>query len=111
MKTVQIRRYELAPGAFDDFVAWWEEHFPKLRTEYGFNIEFAYGLRETDEFVWAVSAPGDRAEFERLMGPYNASEERERAFAGQPERILVHHISYVEISADAAAPAHAAKTE
>ncbi|QAY74651.1 hypothetical protein ET445_16250 [Agromyces protaetiae] len=87
MKTIQLRRYVLVDGTYDEFIAWWNEWMPRARPEAGFAIEFAYGVRETNEFVWAVSAPGDRAAFEALDAAWAASEARAAAFAGQPQRI------------------------
>ena len=60
MRTIQLRRYTLVDGEYDAFLAWWEEWMPRVRPATGFAIEFAYGLRETNEFVWAVSAEGDQ---------------------------------------------------
>ena len=66
VKTIQLRRYTLVDGEYDAFVEWWRGAMPAVRPPAGFTIEFAYGLRESNEFVWAVSAPGDRDEFARL---------------------------------------------
>ena len=70
MKTTQLRRYVLVDGEYDAFVDWWGRWMPKVRPAAGFTIEFAYGLRETNEFVWAVSAEGDEL---RLRGDVVAS--------------------------------------
>jgi hypothetical protein len=42
---------------------------------------------ETDEFVWAVSAEGDEADFARLDAAWAASPERVVAFDGVPKRV------------------------
>jgi DNA-binding transcriptional regulator YiaG len=63
VKTIQLRRYTLVEGEYDAFLAWWKEWMPRVRRAAGFGIEFAYGLPETNEFVWAVSAEGDHAAF------------------------------------------------
>ena len=76
MKTIQLRRYTLVEGEYDAFVSWWGEWMPKVRPASGFAIEFAYGLRETNEFVWAVSAPGDEASFLEREKTYLASDDR-----------------------------------
>lgn len=86
-KTIQLRRYRLVEGSYDDFVAWWKQEMPTARQSGGFTIEFAYGIPETGEFVWAVSAPGDAAEFERLEQAYLASDARAAAFEGVPQRV------------------------
>jgi hypothetical protein len=96
MKTIQLRRYVLADGTYDDFLAWFQEWMPSVRAARGFAIEFAYGIRETNEFVWAVSAPGDTTAFTELEATYVASPERAAAFAGQPERVASKIITLVE---------------
>ena len=51
MRTIQLRRYTLVDGEYDAFLAWWQEWMPKVRPAAGFAIDFAYGLRATNEFV------------------------------------------------------------
>ncbi|QEO13636.1 hypothetical protein FLP10_03765 [Agromyces intestinalis] len=96
MKTIQLRRYQLVDGTYDAFVAWWQEWMPRVRAEAGFGIEFAYGLPETNEFVWAVSVDGDRAEFEAREAAYLPSAARAAAFEGQPQRVASSVIRIVE---------------
>ncbi|MGL4255810.1 MAG: hypothetical protein ACRCSL_05700, partial [Microbacterium sp.] len=62
---------------------------PRVRPAAGFAIEFAYGLPETNEFVWAVSAEGDEEAFLALEREYMASAGRAEAFAGVPQRVAV----------------------
>ena len=95
MKTIQLRRYTLVEGEYDAFVAWWTEWMPNVRPASGFTIEFAYGLRETDEFVWAVSAEGDEDAFLALEKEYMASDARAEAFAGVPQRVAEYNIRFV----------------
>jgi hypothetical protein len=87
MRTIQLRRYTLVEGEYDAFVAWWEDWMPRVRPAAGFEIEFAYGLPATNEFVWAVSAEGDEDAFLALEKAYLASDARAEAFAGVPQRI------------------------
>jgi hypothetical protein len=96
VKTIQFRRYTLVAGEYDAFVAWWQEWMPRVRPAAGFTIDFAYGLRETDEFVWAVSAEGDREAFLELERVYMASEARAEAFAGVPQRVAEYNIRFVD---------------
>jgi hypothetical protein len=96
VKTIQLRRYTLVDGEYDDFVAWWRGAMPLVRPPAGFTIEFAYGLRETNEFVWAVSVAGDRDEFARLEAAYLASPERAAVFEGVPQRVAVYDIRFVD---------------
>ncbi len=95
MRTIQLRRYTLVDGEYDAFVAWWEAWMPKVRPATGFSIEFAYGLRATNEFVWAVSAEGDEEAFLALEKAYMASAARAEAFAGVPQRVAVYDIALV----------------
>ncbi|GGF12458.1 hypothetical protein [Subtercola lobariae] len=95
-KTVQFRRYEIVAGELDAFVEWWQARLVAARTALGFTIEFAYAVRETNEFVWAVSAPGDRAAFEQIDAAYMASDARAEAFAGVPTRAAAQHVSIVD---------------
>ncbi|MDE0547402.1 hypothetical protein [Microbacterium sp. C7(2022)] len=95
MRTVQLRRYTLVEGEYDAFVAWWNEWMPKVRPAAGFAIDFAYGLPETNEFVWAVSAEGDADAFIALEETYMASAARAEAFAGIPQRVADYNVSLV----------------
>lgn len=96
MKTVQLRRYQIVEGELEAFVEWFESRMPAVRRATGFELEFAYARPEANEFVWAVSVPGDRAEFERVEAAYVVSPERAGAFEGVPERIAAKEISFVE---------------
>ncbi|WP_100810138.1 hypothetical protein [Microbacterium sp. BR1] len=96
MKTIQLRTYTIVDGEFDAFLAWWKEWMPRVRAAAGFDIEFAYAVRESNQFVWAVSAPGDEAAFVELETTYMASDGRAAAFAGQPKRVDVSVVTFVE---------------
>lgn len=95
MKTIQLRRYTLVDGEYDAFVAWWEGCMPRVRPAAGFTIEFAYGIPETNEFVWAVSAPGDEDAFVALEKEYMASDARTQAVDGVPQRVAEYNIRFV----------------
>ncbi|ROP56861.1 MULTISPECIES: NIPSNAP family protein [unclassified Rathayibacter] len=95
-RTVQLRRYELVDGVMDDFLAWYRAKIVPARAAHGFTIEFAYADREVNEFVWAVSTPGDAEAFAEIEKAYLASPEREAAFACEPTRVAVHHVRLVE---------------
>ncbi|MFH8250633.1 hypothetical protein ACH3VR_09745 [Microbacterium sp. B2969] len=96
MRTIQLRRYTLVDGEYDAFLAWWDEWMPRLRPAAGFAIEFAYGLRESNEFVWAVSAEGDREAFLAIEKTYLESPERAAASVGVPQRISAHDIRFAD---------------
>lgn len=95
MKTIQLRRYTLVEGEYDAFVAWWAGCMPRVRPAAGFTIEFAYGLPDSGEFVWAVSADGDEEAFLALEREYLASDARAAAFDGVPQRIAASDIRFV----------------
>ncbi|MFE1665510.1 hypothetical protein [Microbacterium sp. P02] len=96
MKTIQLRRYTLVDGEYDAFLSWWQGSMPRVRPEAGFAIEFAYGLRETNEFVWAVSAPGDQDAFLALEATYMESDARAAVFAGVPQRVAEYNVRFVD---------------
>lgn len=96
VKTIQLRRYTLVDGEYDAFLAWFREWMPRVRAQAGFTIEFAYGVRERNQFVWAVSAPGDRESFLAREQEYLVSEARAAAFEGVPQRVAVHDIEFVD---------------
>ena len=96
MRTIQLRRYTLVDGEYEAFVAWWRGSMPRVRPPAGFAIEFAYGLPETNEFVWAVSAEGDEEAFLALERDYMASDARAEVFAGVPQRVAVYNVRFVE---------------
>ena len=80
----QLRRYTMVDGVWDEFRTWWHDELVPVRDKFGFTIEFAYRIDETNEFIWAVSAPGDADDFARAEQAYLASDERAAAFAGRP---------------------------
>lgn len=87
--TVQLRRYDIAPGEMDIFVDWWQS-IVGPREKYGFRVLFAFADEETHEFVWAVAHDGD---FEAAEAEYMVSPERAAAFENAPTRTLAHHLS------------------
>jgi hypothetical protein len=86
-RTVQLRRYRIVDGELDAFVDWWRSRLLPARLGYGFALESALIVPETQEFVWSVSAPGDAAAFARLDAAWAASAERAAAFVGVPQRV------------------------
>lgn len=96
VKTIQLRRYTLIDGEYDAFLDWWHAWMPRVRREAGFAIEFAYALRETNQFAWAVSVEGDRARFVETEEAYKVSDARAEAFDGVPQRIAVYDIGFVD---------------
>jgi hypothetical protein len=96
VKTIQLRRYTLVDGEYDAFVEWWQGSMPVVRPPAGFTIEFAYGIREANEFLWAISAEGDREAFARLEEVYMASDARAAVFTDVPQRVAVYDVRFVD---------------
>lgn len=86
-RTVQLRRYRIVEGELPAFTDWWRSRLLPARQAYGFALEFAMVVPETDEFVWAVSVAGDAAAFARLDAAWTTSPERAVAFEGVPQRV------------------------
>ncbi len=70
----QVRRYRIADGHMDDFVAAWQAGVVPLRRAVGFSVEAAYVI-EGGDFVWILGydGPGDFAAADER---YYASDER-----------------------------------
>lgn len=98
-KTVQLRRYFIKPGELDAFIEWWEANIPALRKLGGFAIEFAYADHANNQFVWAVSTPGDETAFSAIEHAYNELPERARAFEGIPQRVENALVGFVTVHA------------
>jgi hypothetical protein len=86
-RTVQVRRYRIVRDELEPFVAWWRERLVPARLAHGFQVDFAYAIPENDEFLWAVSVPGDAEDFRRIDEAYAISPERAAAFEDVPQRI------------------------
>ena len=69
----QLRRYQLAAGAADDFIDAWKSGVVPLRKAHGFEIGGAWLSEDSNEFIWIIAhqslADADRA--------YYASAERQ----------------------------------
>jgi hypothetical protein len=91
----QLRRYEIAEGRMDDFLAF----FPKMgpvRTQYGFTVDFGYVDRENNQFVWSTSHPGDIAAFKAAEEIYSASPERAEALKSGAGTVEKMHVAMVD---------------
>lgn len=92
MPGLQLRRYQIAPGAMDDFVTWWRTLVP-ARRQYGFEVVFACVDESTNQFTWAVRHDGD---FEAVEERWMVSPERTALFEGTPKRIDEAFITMVQ---------------
>lgn len=88
----QLRRYSVADGGLDKLAEWFPRIIP-VREKFGFTVDFAYVDREHNEFVWAVSHPGD---FEGALARYNDSPERAAAFEGFESPVTAMHLAMVD---------------
>mgnify|MGYP002622127066 CR=1 FL=1 len=83
-ETIQLRRYAIAAGREDDFLASWSSRIPQLRRKHGFEIKFAYLDRANGLFVWAVAVDGDEDAFLAAERAYYGSPERAALGKGDP---------------------------
>ncbi len=91
VETIQLRRYTIAPGRMDDFIAWWRTLIGP-RSQYGFRVLFAYADDEHSEFVWAVAHHGD---FDAAEAEYMASPERAKVFDANPKVVTADVVAKV----------------
>ena len=96
MATVQLRRYQIKTGEMEDFVKWWPNLLP-VRKQFGFEVLFAFVDESTNQFVWAVSHPGDREEFDTAEKRYVESSQRADVFAGVPSRVEETFVTKVDV--------------
>ncbi|MFM6974192.1 MAG: hypothetical protein ACKOXM_03500 [Agromyces sp.] len=97
MNTIQLRRYLLGEGTLDVFMDWWVNRVVPIRESFGYHVEFAYYVPETNEIVWAAKVAGDRAHFEEVEAAYDASPERIEAFTHLPKGVVLEkHLHIVD---------------
>ncbi|MFD1723085.1 hypothetical protein [Amnibacterium endophyticum] len=96
VRTVQLRRYRIVPGELPAFTAWWRETLLPAREAFGFRLEFAVAVPETDEFVWAVSADGDADAFATIDAAWAGSSERAACFVDVPQRVTASDLRLAE---------------
>ena len=87
VRTVQLRRYKVAPGKMGTWVEEWRERVRPLREAHGFEVLGAWVVEGSDEFVWVIASDGSRT-FEEADAAYHASPER-AALDPDPARHLV----------------------
>jgi hypothetical protein len=93
MTSVQLRRYEIKPGAMDAFLEAVRGAFV-VREQYGFTVAFALIDEERNEFVWATTHDGD---FAAAEAEYYASPERAALPANPADFIDVMHVGMVRV--------------
>ena len=65
----QLRVYTTKENRLGDWTRLYREKVRALRTEHGFEIE-AWTVPDRNQFVWLVSRPGTREEFEAADAAY-----------------------------------------
>ena len=91
MTSVQLRRYEIKPGAMDAFLEAVRAAFV-VREQYGFGVAFALVDEQHNEFVWATTHDGD---FAAAEAEYYASPERAALPANPADFIDEMHVAMV----------------
>lgn len=91
----QLRRYQIAEGRMDDFLAFFPTMSP-VRASHGFSVDFAYADRENNEFVWSTTHDGDVDAFKAAEAIYNDSPARAQALKGGVGLVEAMHVSMVE---------------
>jgi len=84
--TFQLRMYTVKPGEMADWLQEWKEKVAPLRRKFGFEIQGAWTIEESNRFVWILSHSGPQpwADADRA---YYESPER-RALDPDPARHL-----------------------
>jgi hypothetical protein len=94
--TTQLRRYQIDPEVFDEWVEWWRTVLVPARAEFGFEVGAGYTVPGTHDFVWLVSAPVERDAFERLDEDWENSAVRLKALETIPRKVLSARLEIVE---------------
>jgi hypothetical protein len=69
----QVRRYRIRDGKLSEFAELWRDAVVPLREAYGFEVQGAWALEVTGEFVWVV---GHATGFASADEAYYHSDER-----------------------------------
>ena len=87
VRTVQLRRYEVAAGQMEGWLEEWATEVRPLREAHGFEVLGAWAVEESNEFVWVIAYDGEGT-FEEADAAYYGSPER-AALEPDPARLLV----------------------
>lgn len=82
----QLRMYKAKEGELDAFIEEWRDKIVPLRRKFGFQVQGAWAIRATGEFIWIISYDGPEG-FEARDAAYYDSPER-KAVAPSPARHL-----------------------
>ncbi len=82
----QLRTYTIHPGVMDQWVIEWKEQVKPLREKLGFEIQGAWTVSETSQFVWIMAYSGPK-KWEDLDAAYFTAPER-KAMDPNPARLI-----------------------
>lgn len=74
--SAEIRIYTVKPGQMDAFVKAWAEGAVPLRAQFGFKVDTAWKIEETNQFVWVTSYHGPLSWQEANDRYYNSPERK-----------------------------------
>lgn len=83
----QIRRYQIASGEMDEFVALWRNGVVPLRRRLGFTVECAWVIEDSNEFLWIIGYEGPEG-LAAANESYYASEER-KSMSPDPAQLIL----------------------
>jgi hypothetical protein len=75
----QVRITKIAPGKMDEFVEGWTASVARLRRRRGFELEGAWVIEDSDEFIWILGYDGEEG-LEAADQAYYESDERATFF-------------------------------
>ncbi len=84
--TAQLRIYTINRGQLDRFAEEWKEKVLPLRVEHGFQIEAAWTIESTNQFVWLISYEGNE-DWQAKEEAYYSSVER-TSMEPNPARLI-----------------------
>ena len=93
----QLRIYTINRGQLHQFAKEWREKIRPLRLELGFQVDGAWLLEETNQFVWLLTYEGPES-WETKDSAYYASPDR-RKMEPNPARLIARVEEYFVESA------------
>lgn len=88
--TTQLRIYTINRGQLQQFTQEWKEKVLPLRVEHGFQIEAAWIVESTNQFVWVISYQGSE-DWQAKEEAYYASTAR-TAMEPNPARLIARAV-------------------
>ena len=85
--TTELRDYLISAAHLDEFVAAWRGGVVPLRERHGYRIDGAWLIRDERRFVWLLSMPVPRSEWDAHNEAYYADPARE-SLDPDPARLI-----------------------